>query len=434
MANTSNLSEFLTDIADAIRTKKETAEQIPAENFDQEILSIETGANIKPNIFIQPTEPENKNGIWINTLSPDEYKVVFTDKPITYSAGWNSTFTLPLVPSVCAAYGEKIYLFGSMTINSVTKELAYLFNPMSMTYTELPAPPVGFNLSNLEIYNHKVLLPSSKSLYMFDVDTQEYELYVENLPTSFGNRSSILIGDDIYYTPNPWGGSDKSFYKFNIPTKTSTRLANLPATKNSYNIGYYNGNIFFIGGQLDYGVNSTSYVYNIANNSWSTTTSTPSDSLRCIGSTQIGTDLYMVGGWDARGYNLNYFYKFNMSSRAYTQLTAPGGQTSGGVMCQVKDNELYDFGLNITSAQYSTDQTQYAKRYVLRNRTVDNNQYEGNCVLIYNGTSKNTELITIESEGKNLTYFSDIAYYDKDKGIIPDVEIYVGNGVSWIKY
>ena len=43
MADTSNLSEFLTDIADAIRTKKETTEQIPAENFDQEILSIETG-------------------------------------------------------------------------------------------------------------------------------------------------------------------------------------------------------------------------------------------------------------------------------------------------------------------------------------------------------------------------------------------------------
>lgn len=43
MADTSNLSNYLTDIADAIRTKKETTEQIPAEQFDQEILSIETG-------------------------------------------------------------------------------------------------------------------------------------------------------------------------------------------------------------------------------------------------------------------------------------------------------------------------------------------------------------------------------------------------------
>ena len=43
MARVNNLSNFLTDVADAIRTKKETTEHIPAENFDQEILSIETG-------------------------------------------------------------------------------------------------------------------------------------------------------------------------------------------------------------------------------------------------------------------------------------------------------------------------------------------------------------------------------------------------------
>lgn len=43
MADTSNLSKFLTDVADAIRTKKETTEPIAAEQFDQEILSIETG-------------------------------------------------------------------------------------------------------------------------------------------------------------------------------------------------------------------------------------------------------------------------------------------------------------------------------------------------------------------------------------------------------
>ena len=43
MADTSNLSNFLEDVADAIRTKKETTEKIPAANFDTEIMSIETG-------------------------------------------------------------------------------------------------------------------------------------------------------------------------------------------------------------------------------------------------------------------------------------------------------------------------------------------------------------------------------------------------------
>ena len=59
MADTSNLTNFLGDIADAIRAKKETVEQIPAENFEQEILSIETGvdtsdATALPNDIISP--------------------------------------------------------------------------------------------------------------------------------------------------------------------------------------------------------------------------------------------------------------------------------------------------------------------------------------------------------------------------------------------
>ena len=43
MADTSNLSKFLGDVAEAIRTKRETTDKIPAEQFDSEILKIETG-------------------------------------------------------------------------------------------------------------------------------------------------------------------------------------------------------------------------------------------------------------------------------------------------------------------------------------------------------------------------------------------------------
>ena len=43
MARIDNLTNFLTDVATAIRNKKEITEQIPAANFDTEILSIETG-------------------------------------------------------------------------------------------------------------------------------------------------------------------------------------------------------------------------------------------------------------------------------------------------------------------------------------------------------------------------------------------------------
>ena len=45
MADTSNLSNYLKDVADAIRVKKESTEQIPAANFDTEILGLKTGVD-----------------------------------------------------------------------------------------------------------------------------------------------------------------------------------------------------------------------------------------------------------------------------------------------------------------------------------------------------------------------------------------------------
>ena len=46
MARTNNLTNFLTDVADAIREKKGTEGTIQASDFDTEIASISSGADI----------------------------------------------------------------------------------------------------------------------------------------------------------------------------------------------------------------------------------------------------------------------------------------------------------------------------------------------------------------------------------------------------
>lgn len=48
MAKTDNLTDFLTDIADAIREKKGTTEKINPQDFSSEIASIESGGSSKP--------------------------------------------------------------------------------------------------------------------------------------------------------------------------------------------------------------------------------------------------------------------------------------------------------------------------------------------------------------------------------------------------
>lgn len=75
MADTSNLTSFLEDIADAIRTKKGTEEQIPAANFDTEIKNLPTGSNTSDATatqydVISPKTFYNKDGKITGSIIP----------------------------------------------------------------------------------------------------------------------------------------------------------------------------------------------------------------------------------------------------------------------------------------------------------------------------------------------------------------------------
>ena len=103
MADISNLSNYLKDVADAIREKKGTEDQIPAANFDTEILSIETGvdvsgvtanaSDVKVNKKFIDNTGELKSGTfpdisYNSTSSMNSYEVVTTNLTVSSRTGF----------------------------------------------------------------------------------------------------------------------------------------------------------------------------------------------------------------------------------------------------------------------------------------------------------------------------------------------------------
>lgn len=114
MADTSNLSNYLKDVADAIREKKGTEDQIPAANFDTEILSIESGidtsdANAQPNDILRGKIAYNNTGKIVGTIETN--KIASSDFENAIQFAKNSNINNAYICDI--DYEHNLYLYSN---------------------------------------------------------------------------------------------------------------------------------------------------------------------------------------------------------------------------------------------------------------------------------------------------------------------------------
>ncbi|PZR94929.1 MAG: hypothetical protein DLM69_12040, partial [Candidatus Chloroheliales bacterium] len=134
---------------------------------------------------------------------------------------------------------------------------------------------------------------------------------------------------------------------YDVGTNTWTTGAPMPDVRGFAASGYFNGNIYIVGGYTTGSITpayTQTWQYNIAANTWTTKTGVPAPlGFGGAGSTVINGHLYVAGGRDSSNTVINTLWDYNIATDSWTQRAnmpaadnVPGAATLNG--------KLYVFG------------------------------------------------------------------------------------------
>lgn len=480
MARTNNLSNFLTDVAGAIKQKKGDDTNILASEFDTEILALpsqgtyqnkqvnittngnydiipdegydamekvrinvtagenldtelnaqderiaeleaalenKTAGKAKPNVFVQETEPSTKKGIWIESA---DYEIEHTiaDEDIFESESWNTT-KMSSIKSI----PYRFYQGSAVAINTDI----YLFGSKYSTTAS----------------NHQIA-------YKYDTLTDTYTRLTD-IPYEFYQGSAVAVGTDIYLL-----GNGIRNYKYDVLTDTYTQVRNIPYSFIEGLATAVGTNIYLFGSSnSSYG--QYAYKYDTVTNSYTKLTNVPT---RCYmtSAVAIGTDIYLFCCYNGS------LYKYDTTSDTYVKLANLPYNTAYSSAVAV--NNIYLFGGESGKQyayKYDTVTNTYTKlsdipyafykgsAILIEDRAevyllggsdnptkvqimeFNSADYENNSFVISQGVAKySTEILANDNNIK--FWFNNAWVYTTEDGLVKGLPTYYGDGTQWIKF
>ena len=199
---------------------------------------------------------------------------------------------------------------------------------------------------------------------------------------SFKNASAIRFGTYIYvFVGNENGEGD--IYKFNSVKYTLTKLdAKIPLSFNNFKAEHYQGRVFLIGGCENQTASNLFYIFDIANEEILVPDTTLGINLTNCGSCIIDKYIYLFGGIDENGNQLNSILKFDVTNYSTSILSTTLLEYNDSLSATPIENNAYLFGGNNSNKIYEFDSVN--ETITLLNVTLSTNVKNQQSILLDN--------------------------------------------------
>ena len=358
---------------------------------------------LKPNVFMQETEPETKEGIWIQANKNVE-KIKAIESFVSGNGEWNilPDINYSINSGAYATVGKNIYIFGN--------KLCLKFNTEDLTCTTLDNDK-SFYSGCATVVNGLIYLfggtSAPKAAYRYNTDTNEY-VNIASIPIDVYYGFAVAHDTDIYLFMGEY------IYKYDTINNEYTLITNkLPFSATNGTGACIGNNIFIF-------INTSCYRFDIESNEITQLNSNIPFNVvdtRCV---SYNTFIYLFGSSDSG--SQKKAYRYNTATNTFMQLDdIPHIFQFGHI--GIVENIIYIIG--------GVDSNKKVSKFVIPMQ-----EFENNTLIISQANALyKTQLYENEDiDGRLLYSFDDVKYNTTEDGLDDTLPTYYGTGTEWIKF
>lgn len=380
------------------------------------------GGNL--NIFTGLTEPETKQGVWIQT--DREYQKVVNDTQLYFADAWITQSQYPVIPKIVSKGASDTFTVNTDIYIDTGNPLGLSkFDTINKVFTELGAMGSGGTVilsCIMDGYLYRYTRGDVSNYYLVKIDlvTKNTE-YMLRPPSVIGinNAISFVHNNQLYLFGG--GASNNTLVRYNKENNTYTNLASHPSQ--------LTGATIQIVGDLIYTFQSRNVrTYDFLSNLWSSVEQTAPYDIDDSTSISIGKNIYLIGLYFNSLSVLSYSY--DTESKVYTAIPVlPISRRLA--LSEFVDGKMYVFGGTDVSARNSMNVFSFDAK------VFDEDTFLLMRLNEFSGQHK-TELVSpsvpIEGEFPTIKSSFDNAWMYYDSDIQEFLPTYYGDGTQWVKF